>query len=415
MKDRWIGALQTHISGLNQDDVDFLTEALMNCEPEDWEDILSPFFDNNIEQQAARKAEILADLRKRAPESPGASGSGYAARESDSADNIVQVDPNLSNYLFGPIADLLQTKRLLSIADTFRLRATCKLAQRLDKRGLFWRPKAEHFCRLTGKAMEDVRDARKYFFSLVPSLPRFDGVYIGKCITLSTVREGSSMATFLKPEDKQSIVRGSYRRYLRMWPPEIGEDGKAEWPPRGRAMVMMDCGHKGNEAEHMMINANPVTHENDGDVNLTPENTPRVGHTPHQNEHASSSARPNSPRTLHSGKHDPAGKIDKEMLRKQMFSGWWQIHGEDLQGNILIKIQFVSTTTQNDSTMVMKMCHAEPSCSNLLKWREYTLVCGDYVDEVDLGLDSYGEVLPHQTCHYAPYRLKRSKELEHFL
>ena len=413
-RDQWIGALQTHISGLNQDDVDFLTEALMNCEPEDWDDILSPFFDENVEQQAARKAEILSDLRKRPVESNGASGSGYADRE-PSPEKIVKVDPNLENYLFGPIADLLQTKSLLSIADTFRLRATCKLAQRLDKRGLFWRPKAEHFCKLTGKEMDDVRDARKYFFSLVPCLPRFDGIYIGKCITVTAVREGSSLATFLQMEDKTVAahgVRGSYRRYLRMWPPEIGEDGKCEWPPRGRAMVMMDSGLKGPAGENLLLKANPSTHQNDGDPTLTPPASPRQHHN--SPEAAASSAH-KAASSGAAGSKDPAGKIDTSLIKKQMFSGWWQIHGEDLQGNILLKIHFVSTSTKNDSTMIMQMCHDGPSHCNLLKWREYTLVSGDYVDEVDLRLDSYGEVLPHQTCHYAPYRLKRFKELEHFL
>eukprot|EP00400_MALV-I_sp_L67-5_P000621 gene621-335_t len=407
MRDRWIGALQTHVSGLNQDDVDFLTEALANSEEADWNDILEPFFDDSDENQRAKKQEILADLKKKPKESSSSgSPSGYADTRGQSSTSAVPEssidephnmrkahdDPNHDNEFFHNIYFLVQ--KFFDVATTFRLRGVCKLAQRLDKRGSLWRPKAEYYSVLTGRPLEDVRDVRTYFFKeLLPYLPRFDGVYIGNCSTFTIPRAGSSMATFLQHEDRtvgtHGIV-GRYRRFLRMFPPELNADGTAEWPPRGRAIVLMDSGLKGNAGEELMLEIDPRGHENAGSPSITPESTSTA-----------------------TGPAQAQGKVTKEMLRGLVFSGWWQVHSEDEEdGGVLLQIKFVSTTTNNDSTMLMKLCHNPPSQCNLLKWRQYTLKAGDYIDEVDLGLDAAGEPsCANPNNHYPPYRLKRFTEL----
>lgn len=183
--------------------------------------------------------------------------------------------------------------------------------------------------------------------------PRWDGVYVGQCQYLHKVRPGSSLTY------KGSCVWVSYRRYVRLFPPN--EEGEL------RALVLQDAAPMDLALSLLMSS----------DVAC-----PAVF-----------------------GK----AKESKSHLERKIAVASYDFH----LGNVRLKY----SNDIGQCNLTLKVSHSKKGhFSEQMDWVDYTLTRpGDEAHSFDLGRNEWGDPRNPSCDHFPPFVLHRQTTLEHHL
>ena len=213
-----------------------------------------------------------------------------------------------------------------------------------------WKPRLQKLCHFWSlRCLE--KCWREQYLRL--HRPRWDGVYVGQCQYLHKVRPGSSLTY------KGSCVWVSYRRYIRLFPPN--EDGEL------RALVLQDAAPM-DMALSLLMSSDIACPSVFG-----------------------------------------RGKESKSHLERKIAVASYDFH----LGHVRLKYN----NDNGQCNLTLKVAHSKKGYfSEQLNWVDYTLSRpGEDVTCFDLGRNEWGDPRNPSCDHFPPFVLHRQPALEHHL
>eukprot|EP00929_Paragymnodinium_shiwhaense_P031427 TRINITY_DN17607_c0_g2_i3.p1 TRINITY_DN17607_c0_g2~~TRINITY_DN17607_c0_g2_i3.p1 ORF type:complete len:358 (+),score=86.77 TRINITY_DN17607_c0_g2_i3:63-1136(+) len=258
--------------GVDRETAVFLIDVLSNAEEHEWADILEPFIEPSEIVELLRASPCL--LEKATVEMEYRDGLAAASVPNIDSRFLDILDLGHPSHVSSAAKPPKTAKRrgthteekqqedvvampgLLCCVDVHllaRLALLCRRARDAAAQDHVWQPRATAVCRLwslQAKTTWASASWRERFRELLR--PRCDGIYVSECRYLHNIQLGASMDPKLAYKRSHWV---SYRRYLRLLPP----DGSAR---QGVALVLRDtCSLAA--AEKALLQVDPVTHVNE--------------------------------------------------------------------------------------------------------------------------------------------------------
>eukprot|EP00933_Yihiella_yeosuensis_P004566 TRINITY_DN108931_c0_g1_i1.p1 TRINITY_DN108931_c0_g1~~TRINITY_DN108931_c0_g1_i1.p1 ORF type:complete len:355 (-),score=49.68 TRINITY_DN108931_c0_g1_i1:257-1321(-) len=337
--------------------IDFLIEAVSNADDIDQQmDVLEPFLPENTEEARALLIEDPGTVKVCA--------------------EVLQVRELERQRLLHPNADspLLQWAiDGLKFCDTYivtRISWLCKEIRPFTFVPHIWEVRLRPMCGYWHLPYEEDGQWREQFFDILR--PRWDGVYISHCGYQRKIRPGASMT------DHRTTSWVSYRRYLRLCPPD--EDGKL------KALFLQDAADQ-KIALQVVMGLDPSVHV--------------------ASVSQSSLANPGCPPAPHKGLQ--ATKDVKTQLASRTMSADYEFR----EGHVFLA--YSSDVGQFDAKL--KVNHYDKhNFSEQLDWIDYTLnKDGDDPVNFDLGRNDWGNPRDPTRDHFPVFTLYAQSDVEHLL